>query len=94
MRNASTSLKSQTDLKRLKAMSDRDIVTDADAPAWSPEMFAKAVIRKGLPLPPKKSLFSFRVDADVLDWFRSHGRGYQSQMNALLRAYMEAHTHK
>ena len=91
MRNISTSHKSRTDIKRLKSMKDPDIVTDADAPAWTPEMFAKAVVRKGLPMPPKKSLFSFRVDADVLEWFRSHGRGYQSQINALLRAYMEAH---
>ncbi|MGA3157790.1 MAG: BrnA antitoxin family protein [Steroidobacteraceae bacterium] len=31
------------------------------------------------------------MDSDVIDWFRAQGRGYQSRMNALLRAYMEAH---
>ena len=30
-------------------------------------------------------------DSDVLDWFRRQGRGYQTQINALLRAYMEVH---
>lgn len=39
----------------------------------------------------KESLLSLRVDADVIDWFKSQGAGYQSRMNALLRAYMEAH---
>jgi uncharacterized protein (DUF4415 family) len=39
---------------------------------------------------PKKALFSMRIDEDVLEWFRSLGEGYQSRINALLRAYMEA----
>jgi uncharacterized protein (DUF4415 family) len=40
---------------------------------------------------PKKALLSLRVDADVIDWFKAQGAGYQSRMNALLRAFMEAH---
>lgn len=54
-------------------------------------MFARAVARKGLKSVQKKALLSLRVDADVLEWFKSQGAGYQSRMNALLRAYMEAH---
>jgi len=54
-------------------------------------MFARAIVRKGLDPAPKKSLLSLRIDADVLEWFRAQGRGYQSRMNALLRAYMKAH---
>ncbi len=54
-------------------------------------MFARAVARKGLKPVPKKALLSLRVDADVVAWFRAQGAGYQSRMNALLRAYMEAH---
>lgn len=91
MKRGSTSRKSRTDVKRLKAMRDSDIVIDKDAPAWTPEMFARAMVRKGLEPVPKKSLLSLRIDADVLEWFRSQGRGYQSRMNALLRAYMKAH---
>lgn len=34
---------------------------------------------------------TLRVDSDVLDWFKARGRDYQTQINALLRAYMEAH---
>jgi uncharacterized protein (DUF4415 family) len=72
-------------------MKDADIVRDGEAPDWDPEMFARAVARKGLKPVPKKALLSLRVDADVVEWFRSQGAGYQSRMNALLRAYMEAH---
>jgi uncharacterized protein (DUF4415 family) len=50
-----------------------------------------AVARKGLKAVPKKALLSLRVDADVIDWFKAQAAGYQSRMNALLRAYMEAH---
>lgn len=91
MKRASTSRKSRTDLKTLRRMRDADIVRDGDAPEWDPTMFARAVARKGLKPVPKKALLSLRVDADVIEWFRSQGPGYQSRMNALLRAYMEAH---
>jgi uncharacterized protein (DUF4415 family) len=91
MKRNTTTRKSQTDFKRLRKMRDEDIIRDADAPEWTPEMFARAVLRKGLKPVPKKELFSMRIDADVIEWFRSQGPGYQSQMNALLRAYMEAH---
>lgn len=91
MKRASTSRKSHTDLARVRAQPYSSIVRDSDAPEWTPQMFAKAVARKGLKPVPKKSLLSLRVDSDVIDWFKSQGAGYQSRMNALLRAYMEAH---
>lgn len=54
-------------------------------------MFAKAVVRRGLkPLPPKAQV-TLRVDSDVLEWYKRQGRGYQTRINSLLRAYMEAH---
>jgi len=72
-------------------LSDADIVRDGDAPEWTLEQFARAVARKGLKPIPRKTLLSLRIDSDVVEWFRSQGAGYQSRMNALLRAYMEAH---
>lgn len=72
-------------------MTDDDIVRDDDAPEWTPEMFARAIAKKGLKPVPRKAMLSLRVDADVLAWFRAQGEGYQTRMNALLRAYMEAH---
>ncbi|MDA0963014.1 MAG: BrnA antitoxin family protein [Proteobacteria bacterium] len=43
-----------------------------------------------LPEPAPKSAISLRVDPDVLAFFKSGGKGYQTRMNAILRAYMEA----
>ncbi|MFZ5921951.1 MAG: BrnA antitoxin family protein [Chloroflexota bacterium] len=37
-----------------------------------------------------KAQLTIRVDRDVLAWFNSQGRGYQTRINSLLRAYMEA----
>jgi len=67
------------------------MVRDGDAPEWTPAMFARAVARQGLKPVPRKALLSLRIDADVIEWFRAQGTGYQSRMNALLRAYMEVH---
>ena len=38
-----------------------------------------------------KSLVSLRIDKDVLQWFKTQGKGHLSRMNAVLRAYMESH---
>jgi uncharacterized protein (DUF4415 family) len=91
MKRDSTSRKSRTDLRRVRQLTDANLVRDGDAPEWTPEMFARAVARKGLKPVPRKALLSLRIDADVIDWFKAQGAGYQSRMNALLRAYMEAH---
>ena len=37
---------------------------------------------------PKKTKLTVTLDADMVAWFRSLGRGYQQRMNAALRAYM------
>ena len=91
MKRGSTSRSSQTNLRRLRKLGDENIVRDGDAPEWTPEMFGRAMARKGLKPIPKKALLSLRIDSDVIEWFRAQGAGYQSRMNALLRAYMEAH---
>lgn len=42
-----------------------------------------------LPLPRRKEQTTLRLDADVLDWFRAQGKGYQTRINAILRKYFE-----
>lgn len=37
-----------------------------------------------------KVILTVRYDADIVHWYKSHGKGYQSLMNAALRACMEA----
>jgi uncharacterized protein (DUF4415 family) len=50
----------------------------------------RGIVRHGLkPVAPKASI-SLRVDHDVLDWFKAQGSGYQTRMNAVLRAYRDA----
>ena len=66
MNNEFTSSKSQTDWERLDAMSDRDIDL-SDCPEITPEMFAKAVVRRGLPNPKTKA----QADTTIRD---SHSR--------------------
>ncbi|PIE24033.1 MAG: 3-oxoacyl-ACP synthase [Neptuniibacter caesariensis] len=75
---------SKTDWKRLNEMEDEDIDT-SDIPELADAFFEKAEVK----LPPKKSV-TMRLDADVLDWFKSQGQGYQTRINQLLRKYMEA----
>lgn len=40
--------------------------------------------------PITKKPVTLRIDADVLNWFKSLGKGYQTRMNAVLRVYKEA----
>jgi len=40
--------------------------------------------------PPEKRQLTIRLDADVLDWLRSQGRGYQTRINRILRVVMES----
>ena len=40
---------------------------------------------------PIKRQISSRVDEDVLAFFKAHGARYQTRINAVLRAYVEAH---
>ena len=42
-------------------------------------------------MPRPKQPVSLRLDADVLEFFKSRGRGYQTRINAVLRSYMKAH---
>jgi uncharacterized protein (DUF4415 family) len=59
-------------------------------PPLTPEMFAKAIVRKGLKPVTRKAQITLRVDAEVLEWFKRQGKGYQTQINAILKAYKEA----
>lgn len=87
MKQNNISTTSQTDWARLDAMQDEDI-DFSDIPEVTPEMFAKATFQRGLK-PRTKNQLTLRLDADVIEWFTQQGRGWQTQMNALLRAYME-----
>ncbi len=80
-----------TDWARVDAFSDAEIESmakaDKDNPASQTEEWADAIVG----LPPLKTPVNAKFDVDVVDWFKSQGRGYQTRMNAVLRRYMETH---
>ena len=90
MKKPATSSKSQTDWKRIDALKDEDI-DFSDSREIPPEMFARAIVRRGLKPVRRKEQLTLRIDSDVVEWYRRQGQGYQTKINALLRAYMEAH---
>lgn len=90
MSKSATSPPSRTDWHRVDALDDRDIDL-SDLPEVEPQAFARALVRKGLQPVARKAQLTLRLDADVLAWFRTKGKGYQSRMNAVLKAYKEAH---
>jgi uncharacterized protein (DUF4415 family) len=80
----------RTDYAALDAMIDEDIATaiaeDPDAAPLDVDWTKACLV-----LPTGKESVTLRVDQGVLDWFRKQGKGYQTLMNAVLRAYREAH---
>ena len=90
MNNESTSNKHGTDWQRLEGMRDEDIDL-SDVPEITPEAFARAAARRGMKSAAKKEQVTLRLDADVLSWFKAQGRGYQTRINELLRAFVDAH---
>jgi len=73
----------EQDLRRLAAMSDRDIdLSDI------PEMRNRRRAVVGRFYRPVKKSITIRLDADVLAWFKSGDRPYQTAINGALRAHM------
>ncbi len=68
-------------------MTDEDIDT-SDIPELDESFFRNAVLW----MPKSKAMISLRLDQDVLDWFKAQGKGYQTRINAVLKAYKEAHS--
>ncbi len=94
-RSLKTRRAGKTDWKRVDALTDEEIEqavrSDPDAaPLVDSEWFktAKVVMPESL---PRKELLTIRLDRKVIDWFKAQGARYQTRMNAVLRAYVEAH---
>jgi uncharacterized protein (DUF4415 family) len=63
-------------------MESRDIIGCLD--------YTMGGVGRGIKPPVRKAQLTIRLDKDVLAWFKSQGRGYQTRINSLLRLYMEA----
>ena len=73
-------MKSQTDWDRVKAAPDHEGDQEIDVD-WSKARLIE---------PEPKKLISLRLDPDIVEFFKKQGKGYQTRMNAVLRAYKEA----
>jgi uncharacterized protein (DUF4415 family) len=87
------STKSQTDWKRVVAMKDEDI-SFSDNPEVTPEMLSRGVVRRNLKVVPSKKEFPILLDSDMFWWYQKQGPGYQTQINSILRAYIEEQLRK
>jgi uncharacterized protein (DUF4415 family) len=90
MKRQSSLKKSATNFHRLRQMKDADIVLSAEHPEASLKHIVRGIVRNGLKVVPPKASVSLRLDEDVLNWFKSAGAGYQTRINAVLRAFKEA----
>ena len=82
----------RTDWDRVRKLTDEEIAaavaSDPDAPPLlDAEWFRNARLVQYVVKVP----VSIRLDEDVVRWFKRQGPRYQSRMNAVLRAFVEAH---
>lgn len=74
-------------LKEISKIKDKDI-DYSDIPELDEEFWNNAE----LAVPKNKERITIRVDSDVLDYFRSRGKGYQTKINTILKTYVKAHS--
>ncbi len=83
-------LKGKTDWKRLDRQTSVQTETiaanDRDGRPMSDEEWARAEV-----IHPQKVPVGLKLDNDVLGWFKSQGKGYQTRINTILRRYYETH---
>jgi len=76
---------SEKRLRELAAIPD-DEIDFSDIPELDEAWFAEAVVWT----PPSKKQITLRLDDDIIAFFKESGKGYQTRMNAVLRAFVDA----
>jgi uncharacterized protein (DUF4415 family) len=79
---------SKTDWKRVNAISQAQVERLADNDEGPLAAGWESTVIVGLP--PAKQDIHIRLDGDILDWFKARGRGYQTRINAVLRAFVQS----
>jgi len=81
----------KAELKALAERPDSDIdcsdIPEMDDGFWERSVLWKDVAKSGL-YKPKKVAVTAKLDADIVAWLKTQGRGYQTRMNAILRQTM------
>ena len=73
-----------------RKLTDARAQLTADHPEANVAHIVNGIVRRGLKPLPTKAGISLRMDADVLEWFKAQGPGYQTRINAVLRAFRDA----
>ena len=76
--------------ERIKEIKNFPITYDKDAPKLTSGQIArmKPAHKKYWKVEPVKVSLSIKIDTDVLEWFKSSGKGYQTRINKALRDVM------
>jgi uncharacterized protein (DUF4415 family) len=78
----------KTDWRRVKAKSQAEVERLADEEEGPlPADWESTVV---IGIPETKQAVHIRLDKGVLSWFKAHGPGYQTRINAVLRAFVAA----
>ena len=73
---------------------------DSDNPEWTEQMFREAkpasevlpnIIKRGKQKAPVKVSTTIRLSADVIEYFKSDGKGWQSRLDAVLQDHVKKH---
>ena len=83
MNSHGTGKPSLTNWDAVDKLRDADLV-DESLPELDETFWQEAVF-----VPGPKQQITLRIDADVVEYFRSQGPGYQRRMNAVLRRYVQ-----
>ena len=80
----------RTDRERLKRITDKTIAraTQSDPDSFLPD--ANWFTNAKLVTPRTKDVVTLRLDPEILEWFRGKGRGYQTRINSVLKAFVAA----
>lgn len=91
MKGVTSGKKSKADWTRLRRITQsqirKGILSDPDIHPTDEKFWKQAKVV----LPRRKQVVTIRLDADLLEWFRQQ-QGYETRINAVLRAYMNANT--
>ena len=81
--------KGKTDWDKITHITDEEIEAQADSesPRWTKKMLNAAVLH----IPQKKIVVHMYLDQDVIEWFKSKGKGYQTRINSVLKSYVHKH---
>lgn len=78
------------DWSRVDALTDADIQAGIDAdPDAAPLMDAQWLVNARIVDPDTKVPVTIRLDRDIVSFFKDHGKGYQTRINQVLRAFVD-----